>query len=619
MNVFDLAAKITLDQSEYDKGLKTAGSNMEGFGAKLKAGLGTAAKIGAAAVAAVGAAGAALTKTILDGASKTAAYGDNIDKMSQKMGISAQAYQEWDAILQHSGSSIDGMQRGMMTLSNAAVKGSEAFQKLGISQEEVASMSQEDLFAAVIKGLQGMEEGAERTALAQELLGGAAKELGPLLNTSAEDTEKMRQAVHDLGGVMSDEAVKASAAYQDSLQDMQTAFNGMKTKLFTSFMPGITTVMDGLKEIFSGNSDKGVGLIKKGMDNIGKTIKTALPKIISVAKSLMKTLGQVFIENLPIIIEAGTEILVSLVVGIVQALPQLVAMIPTIIKTIWNALKENGPALKQAGLELLKMIMLGLSKGLAWGLGIIVKLTTKLWEAIKKATIKKWDDIKSSITKKIDEIKSVADKKWEAVKAKVTNVWTSIKTSISNTVNGIKTFISTAFDNIKTAVSSKIDAMKTAITSKFTAMKEGLQNIVDSIKGFFKFDFEIPKIKLPHFTIKPAGWVIGDLLKGIIPELSIQWYKKAYDNPYLFTKPTVMMRGFGDGNGGEIVYGHENLMNDIRRATKESDDLSRVIELLEFIIRYGLKVDINKEQIYRAVSKENNKRNQAGRSAFSVG
>lgn len=542
MNVFDLAAKITLDQSEYDKGLKTAGSNMQGFGAKLKAGLGTAAKIGAAAVAAVGAAGAALTKTILDGASKTAAYGDNIDKMSQKMGISAQAYQEWDAILQHSGSSIDGMQRGMMTLSNAAVKGSEAFQKLGISQEEVASMSQEDLFAAVIKGLQGMEEGAERTALAQELLGGAAKELGPLLNTSAEDTEKMRQAVHDLGGVMSDEAVKASAAYQDSLQDMQTAFNGMKTKLFTSFLPGITTVMDGLKEIFSGNSDKGVGLIKKGMDNIGKTIKSALPKIISVAKGLMKTLGQVFIENLPIIIEAGTEILVSLVVGIVQALPQLVAMIPQIISTIWNALKESWPQLKEAGIQLLTMIMVGMSDGLAAGLGAIVKLVSKLWDKVKTATVKKWDDIKSSVSRKWDDIKSNASSKVDAIRSALESKWESIKSTVS----------------------SKVEGMKSKVSGVFDSMRESIKGAVDKIKGVFNFEWSLPHIKLPHFRViggePPYGW----LGRGSLPRIEVDWYRKAYDNPFMFTKPTLM--GFGDGNGGEIVYGHENLMNDIRKA-----------------------------------------------------
>ena len=85
-----------------------------------------------------------------------------------------------------------------------------------LSQEEVAKMSTEDLFAATIKGLQGMEEGAERTVLANELLGGAVKELGPLLNTSAEETDEMRRRVRELGGVMSEDAVKSAASFQDS-------------------------------------------------------------------------------------------------------------------------------------------------------------------------------------------------------------------------------------------------------------------------------------------------------------------------------------------------------------------------------------------------------------------
>ena len=41
--------------------------------------------------------------------SNVAAYGDNIDKMSQKMGMSAEAYQEWDAVMQHSGTSMEAM------------------------------------------------------------------------------------------------------------------------------------------------------------------------------------------------------------------------------------------------------------------------------------------------------------------------------------------------------------------------------------------------------------------------------------------------------------------------------------------------------------------------------
>ena len=113
----------------------------------------TAAKVGAGAVTAVAGATAAMTGAVVGGTKKVAEYGDNIDKMSQKMGISAEAYQEWDAIMQHSGTSIDALKPSMKTLAQQAEKESDAFQKLGISQEEVANLSQEDLFSRVISGL----------------------------------------------------------------------------------------------------------------------------------------------------------------------------------------------------------------------------------------------------------------------------------------------------------------------------------------------------------------------------------------------------------------------------------------------------------------------------------
>ena len=280
MDLFNLFAKITLDTSEYEKGIEDSEEKAEGFGKKLKTGLGTAAKAGGIAIGAIATGTAALGTAMVKGAGEVASYGDNIDKMSQKMGISAQAYQEWDAIMQHSGTTIDGMQRGMITLSKAAETGSDAFAKLGLSQEDVASMNQEELFAATIKGLQGMEEGSERAVLAQQLLGGAAKELGPLLNTSAEETEAMRQRVHELGGVMSDDAVKAAAAYQDSLQDMTTSFDGLKRGLFANFMPGITEVMQGITDIFSGDPDSGVGKVSTGISNLIKRISEGMPKLL---------------------------------------------------------------------------------------------------------------------------------------------------------------------------------------------------------------------------------------------------------------------------------------------------------------------------------------------------
>lgn len=78
----------------------------------------------------------------------------------------------------------------------------------------------------------------------------------------------------------------------------------------------------------------------------------------------------------------------------------------------------------------------------------------------------------------------------------------------------------------------------------------------------FNFTLSFPHIKMPHFS-----WSWNDLGVVKIPNISVEWYKKAYDEPYMFTRPTVVgNRGFGDGNGGEMVYGRDNLMRDIKSA-----------------------------------------------------
>ena len=153
MDVFDLLAKLTLDTSEYEGGLNNAKDSAEKGGSKIGAALGTAGKAAAVGIAAVTTATVAMGTAVVNAAGQTAEYGDNIDKMSQKMGMSAEAYQEWDAIMQHSGTSIESMQSGMKTLATAAEKGSAAFEQLGLSQEEIAGMDQEQLFAATITAL----------------------------------------------------------------------------------------------------------------------------------------------------------------------------------------------------------------------------------------------------------------------------------------------------------------------------------------------------------------------------------------------------------------------------------------------------------------------------------
>lgn len=343
MDLLALRAVLSLDKLGYEKGLDDAAKGAQTFGDKLKNGLGTAAKVGGAAIAAVGTAAVAATTALVKQAGEVAAYGDNIDKASQKLGISAEAYQEWDAVLQHSGTSIDSMGIGMKTLMTQAAKGSDAFTALGISQKKAASMSREDLFAQTITALQNVTDENKRAQLAQELFGRSAMELGPLLNTSAADTQAMKDRVHELGGVMSNEAVKAAAAYQDNLRDMQTAISGVKRSIVQEFIPGLSDLMNGLATAFSG--DYGGDAIYDGIYSIVEGAGRAIDKIVDIGHNVIPQLVDAVLDGLPLLMDGMTDLVWVLGEAILENLPSLVRAGLQIINTLANSISQNLPEL----------------------------------------------------------------------------------------------------------------------------------------------------------------------------------------------------------------------------------------------------------------------------------
>lgn len=291
MNIFDLVAKLTLDSSDYEKQLQGAGEKTKSFASSGFETFKGYAAVGVKSLAAVGAAAAGAGTALFSAVGSVASAGDNIDKMSQKLGMSATAYQEWDAIMRHSGTTIDVMQSSMKTLASAAETSKDAFDELGLSQEKIASLSQEKLFAETIKALQNVENDTRRTYLAGQLLGRGATELGALLNTSAEDTEKMRREVHKLGGVLSDDAVKASAKYQDSLQDMQTAAKGLLRGAMAKAMPSITKAFQKLGKYISGPEGKKIQTQIAGIiETLAKGVTRAIPRLLSLLDNGAKKL-----------------------------------------------------------------------------------------------------------------------------------------------------------------------------------------------------------------------------------------------------------------------------------------------------------------------------------------
>lgn len=139
-------------------------------------------------------------------------------------------------------------------------------------------------------------------------------------------------------------------------------------------------------------------------------------------------------------------------------------------------------------------------------------------------------------------------KYWDEIKAAIGNAMEYIKEKVTSGVEAVKNFFVNGFNTVKTKVTSVFSNISTGIKNKMDGIRETVKSVIDKIKSFFSFKVELPKIKLPHFSITPKGWKIGDLLDGSIPKLGIEWYAKGG----VFEKPTI----FGM-NGNRAMVGGE--------------------------------------------------------------
>lgn len=423
-------------------------------GGKFSGALGKVLKTGGAVVTAFAGAATAMGGALVKGAADVASYGDNIDKLSQKMGLSSTSFQEWDAIMKHSGTSMETMKAGMKTLANAVENGNEAFQRIGLTQEEIAGMSQEDLFAATIAGLQNVENETERTYLAGQLLGRGATELGALLNTSAEDTEAMRQRVHELGGVMSEDAVKASAKYQDTLQDMQTAIGGLKRSMLGDLMPGVTQVMGGLTELFTGGD--GMGQINEGIRSIVDNISESVPQFVEKGGEIVLSLTEAVLANLPLLVDtfisligqlteglltpdniallvdAAIQITLSLTEGLIDALPIFINGAVTLATSLATKLSDPDTIGKmiKAAWEIIKALASGLIKAVPQLLTAATQVLSNLFSALRQG---------------LDAALSVGRNLVEGIWNGISNALGWIKSKITGWVGNVMSFIKNLF------------------------------------------------------------------------------------------------------------------------------------------------------------------------------
>ena len=489
------------------------------FGDKMKSGL----MIAGAGIAAFGAtAGVALGKSISD----VSKYGDHVDKMSQKIGFSAEGFQKWDYVLNRAGTSIDSMAPVMKTLSNAAVSNSDAFQKLGISQEEVANMSQEDLFGRTIQALSGMEEGAERTALASKLLGRGATELAPLLNGGTEAIEEQMKMAEDYGMVMSDDAVKASADFVDAQTTLQGTLTGLKNKVTADFLPAATDVVNGLAMMASGDFMGGFELIKEGVGEFIGNIASKVPEMIT----------------------KGGEMLAGFIQGLTEKIPEMATAAADAIRNFAQGFGQDS----EGGMELIAKageMMVALGGALMDAAGAIIPAVVELiWNFFSQTD---WIGLALSVG--------------QAVFDGFAEIFPQAVEYIGQVVADIMDVL--GFHGLAESVRSCFEDIQSKITGPIEKARDLVDKAVSKIKGFFPINIGkiLDNIRLPKFTVDGGEAPYGIMGKGYPPSFDISWNAKGG----VFDGPSII--GVGEAGPEAVVPLSENRLKPLTDAIAEAN------------------------------------------------
>lgn len=387
--------------------------------------------------------------------------------------------------------------------------------------------------------------------------------------------------------------------------------------IITGAVDLMNSVINALPAVLSALMDV-LPMLVDGLRRVIDTLIQALPQLMEMLVSALP-------DVLPLLIAGVIALIISLCDALPQIIQPIVDYLPTIIMTIVDALMDNLPDLIEGCVRLvvgivqaMPQIMLSLIKAMPtimqrvvdglWTAAPIlwdglVEIATTYWNELVNyytelfATISEWlapiiGTVSAFFADLWDTVSRWVSNIWNKVKSTTTNAWNGIKSSVSNAVNGVKTTVSNVFDSLKTKVGNVWDGIKKAIETPINKAKDIVKNAIDAIKGFFDFEFKWPKLKMPHFAISPPGWEIGDLLKGSIPSLGIDWYAKAMNNPMLMTDPTIFGYNPATGNfmaggeaGDEVVAGAGTLMGMIRSAVAQQTNgletyMRQIVEML---------------------------------------
>lgn len=527
MNVFDLVAKISLDSSEYDKGLNDSESKLSSFGGKIASGFGTVAKVAAGAVAA---GSVAVGKLVSDSLSAYAAYEQNVGGVKKLYGNMGQTLEEY---AQTTGKTVEEVGEEWSRLENAQKTVLEnarnAYKTSGMDMntymETATSFS-----AALINSLGG------DTRLAADQTDKAMRAISDNWNTFGGDISMIQGAFQGFakqnytmldnlklgyGGTKSemerliDDANKyaesigeASDLSIDSFSDIVTAIDLVQQKqniAGTTQREAASTISGSLGMLKAAWTNLVIGMtdseadIDSLLDNVVESAEIAFSNILPAAEralggiaNLIEKVAPLVAEKLPELVEQLVPPLVSsaasLIAGIIEALPALIQVlieqIPVVATILWNAIIETLPMFLEAGQNLMQ----GMGDGIDLNIpDIINRVTMMLVNMIN--TIFAY--LPQFLQKGMDFVSNLASGIGNNLPAIITAIGNILTALVNNIFTYMPIFLQKGADFIVNMVSGISNKMP-EITNKIgTVLSELIRIIMQKLPDFLDKGIEI--------------------------------------------------------------------------------------------------------------------------------